>query len=49
MREQLKGVNNFKYLDSAISNGGSFDKKINARICKPNQHNIRQSTKMKVY
>ena len=57
----LKTVQDFKYLGSVISNDGSIDKEINARLCKASQalgrlksrvltqHNIRQSTKLKVY
>ena len=58
---QLKTVDDFKYLCSVISSDGSLNKGISARICKasqalcrlktrvPNQHNIRRSTKLKVY
>ncbi|XP_046561438.1 uncharacterized protein LOC124270483 [Haliotis rubra] len=58
---QLKTVNDFRYLGTTISNGGSLDKEINARICKAsqaigrlrprvlNQHNVQLSTKLKVY
>ena len=58
---QLKTVDHFKYLGRVISSDGSLDKVISARICKAsqalgrlktrvlNQHNIRQSTKLKVY
>ena len=58
---QLKMVNDFKYLNSVISSDGSLDKEMSARICKAsqalsrlkirvlNQHNIRQSMKLKVY
>ena len=58
---RLKTVEDFKYLGSTISSNGTLDKEINARISKAskalgrlhvrvlNQHNIQQSTKMKVY
>ena len=58
---QLKTVDDFKYLGSVISSDGNLDKEISARICKASQalgrlktrvlsqHNIRQSTKLKVY
>ena len=58
---QLKTVDDFKYLGSVISSDGSLDKEIIALICKAsqalghlktrvlNQHNMRQSTKLKVY
>ena len=57
---QLKTVDDFKYIGSVISSDGSHDK-VSARICKAsqalgrlkthvlNQHNTRQSTKLKVY
>ena len=58
---QLKKVDDFKCLDSVISSEGSLDKETSARIWKASQtlcrlktrdlsqHNIRQSTKLKVY
>ncbi|XP_076069189.1 uncharacterized protein LOC143041234 [Oratosquilla oratoria] len=58
---QLKNAREFKYLSSTISNDGSLDKGISARICKAsqalgrlrtrvlNQRNVRRSTKLKVY
>ena len=58
---QLKTADDFKYLGSVISINGSLDKEISARICKASQalgrlktrvlsqHNIRRSTKLKVY
>ena len=56
---QLKTIDDFKYRGSVISSDGSLDKEISARIWKAsqalgrledvNQHNIRQSTKLKVY
>ena len=57
----LKCVDEFKYLGSTISKDGALDKEINSRICKASQalgrlrakvlnhHNIRLSTKLKVY
>ena len=58
---QVKAVDDSKYLGSVISSDGSLDKESGARICKAsqalgrlktcvlNQHNVRQSTKLKVY
>ena len=58
---QMKTVDDFKYLDSVINSDGSLDKEISGRIYKASQalgslktrvlsqHNIRQSTKLKVY
>ncbi|KAI8519286.1 hypothetical protein Bbelb_025430 [Branchiostoma belcheri] len=58
---QLKTVDGFTYLGSVISNDGSLDKEINSRICKASQalgrlrtrvlkqHNVKLSTKLKVY
>ena len=36
-KTELKKVEDFKYLGSIISNDGTVDKKINARICKVSQ------------
>jgi hypothetical protein len=58
---ELKTVKDFKYLGSVISCDGTIDKEISARICKAsqalgrlktrvlNQHNIRLTTKVKLY
>ena len=61
LEEQSSKQEDFKYLGGVEWNYGSLDKKINARICKAsqtlrrlcvlmsNQHNSRQSTKLKAY
>ncbi|KAL8577650.1 hypothetical protein ACOMHN_060761 [Nucella lapillus] len=58
---ELKTVEEFKYIGSVISSDGALDKEINVKICKAsqalgrlrarvlNQHNIQQSTELKVY
>ena len=58
---QLKTVDDFNYFGSVISSDGSLNKEVSIRICKASQaldrlktrvlsqHNIRQSTKLKVY
>ncbi|XP_074844925.1 uncharacterized protein LOC142010469 [Carettochelys insculpta] len=58
---ELKPVDEFKHFGSVIASDGSLDKETNNSICKANQvvghlrarvsnqHNVRQSTKLKVY